>query len=270
MINQPEPVYSFTIPYYTTPNGDTDEIFVSEKTYEKYLMTMKKENTVFIHGLLHPLSSDYGDVTTTLFDQKKAIVVIGTLDLKEYTNELLDIAIAQELEKVLLLNKDEFFHFLYSDATPDTIQIFIDDIQQTLTEIHIAKRLKKENYRIYEREALLAKELLASAFHFDAIRGVSPYENEHALYILTKMIYLAYVDDGLFQQYKKKLKPHYPALLNEVQLLLKMIKKLNLSTTKGRERALMKIFKTLKYEKYLKKIDINDIRAFSLEIDSLG
>lgn len=267
MINQPDPVYSFTIPYFTTPSGDTDELFVSEKTYEKYLMTMEKENTVIIiHGLLHPLSSEYGDVTTTLFDQKKAIVVIGTMDLKEYTNELLDIAIAQELEKILLLKKEEFFHFLYNDATPDTIQIFIDDIQQTLTEIHIAKRLKKENYRIYEREALLAKELLANAFHFDAIRSVSPYENEHALYILTKMIYLAYVDEGLFQQYKKQFKPHYPQLLVEVQLLLKTIKKLNLSTTKGRERALGKIFKTLKYEKYLKKVDINDIRAFSLEI----
>lgn len=268
MINQPEPVYSFTIPYYTTPSGDMDELFVSEKTYDKYLITMKKGNTIIIHGSLHPLSSDYGDVTTTLFDQKKAIVVIGAMDLKEYTNELLDIAIAQELEKVLLLNKEDFFHFLYSDATPDTVQIFIDDIQQTLTEIHIAKRLKKENYRIYEREAMLAKEILANAFHFDAIRSISPYENEHALFILTKMIYLAYVDEGLFQQYKKQLKPHYPELLVEVQQLLKTIKKLNLSTTKGRERALIKIFKTLKYEKYLRMVTINDIRVFSLEIDN--
>ncbi|MCT8137292.1 hypothetical protein H1D32_05755 [Anaerobacillus sp. CMMVII] len=66
---------------------------------------------MMISGTLHPISIDFGEITTTLFDKEKATIIIGTKDLIEYTYELLDIAIAQELEKILLLEKKNFFRF---------------------------------------------------------------------------------------------------------------------------------------------------------------
>ena len=270
MLNQPEPVFSFTIPYYISKNEETDELFVSEKTYEKYLEAVKKETIIIINGDLHPISNDYGDVTTTLFDKEKAIIVIGRKDLEEYTNELLDIAIAQELEKILLIEKDRFFRFLYSEDTPDTVQIFIDDMQQTLEEIHIAKRLKKDGYRISEREQLLATDILKNAVQWSAIRDLSPYENEHALFLLTKLFFLSYIEEQLCKQYKKQLQPHYPLLFIEVEKLLKESQKLNLSTMKGREKTLVKIYTKLNYIKYVKKVAIEDIPKFDLPVKSFN
>jgi hypothetical protein len=267
LINQPQPVYSFTIPYYTTPEGETDELFISEKTYEKYLQVLKIEKVFIISGTLHPISSDYGEVTATLFDEEKTIIVIGTKDLEEYTNELLDIAIAQELEKILLMNKEDFIRFLYSEDTPDTIQIFIDDMQQTLEEVHIAKRLKKEGYRITDREELLATDILTHAVEWSAIRELSPYENEHGLFLLTKLFFLSYVEEKLFQQYKTQLQRHYPLLFIELEKLLQETKKLNLSTQKGRERALVKVFTKLNHLKYVKKVAIGEIEKFDLQMD---
>lgn len=262
MINQPEPVFSFTIPYYSSSNGETNELFISEKTYAKYLKVVKNNNVFFIHGEIHPISKDYGDVTTTLFDPQKAIIIIGKKDLEEYTTELLDLAIAQELEKVLQTNKNDFFRFLYGYETPDHTQTFIDDIQQTIEEIHIAKRLIKEGYRIHEREALLAQDILSNASQFQAIKPFSPFENEHGIFLVTKLIFLSYIDEDLYHQFKKQL--HYPRLFTELEKLLQTIKKINLSTTKGREKALMKIFDALKYTKYIKKITITDIQEFKL------
>lgn len=267
MINQPDPVYSYTIPYYTSTEGETNELFVSEKTYEKYLEALKKEKLLIIKGTLHPISEEYGEVTTTLFDEEKALIVIGTKDHDEYTNELLDIAIAQELEKVLLLEKEHFFRFLYGENTPDTIQMFIDDLQQTLEEIHIAKRLKKEGYRISQREELLAADILENAVQWSAIRDVSPYENEHGLFLLTKLFFLSNVEETLFQHYKKQLQPHYPLLFVEIEKLLKETKKLNLSTLKGRERALIKTFTKLRYLNYVKKVSIKEIDSFYLPMN---
>lgn len=266
MINQPEPVFSYTIPYYTSLEGETDELFISVKTYEIYLEALKSDNVIIIYGTLHPIAKDYGEVTTTLFDRNQAIIIIGTKDLEEYTNELLDIAVAQELEKVLLTNKEHFFRFLYSKDTPNTVQIFIDDLQQTLEEIHIAKRLKKIGYRITEREDLLANDILENAVQWSAIRDISPYENEHGLFLLTKLLFLAYVEEKLFQKYKNKLQPHYPRLFIEFDKLFKETRKLNLSTPKGRERALVKIFTKLGYLKYVKKIAIREVELFELSI----
>ncbi|QOY33821.1 hypothetical protein AWH56_013745 [Anaerobacillus isosaccharinicus] len=266
MINQPDPVYSYTIPYYTSMEGETSELFVSEKTYEKYLEALTKEKLVIINGTLHPISQEYGEVTTTLFDIEKAIIVIGTKDHHEYTNELLDIAIAQELEKIILLEKEHFFRFLYGEDTPNTIQMFIDDLQQTLEEIHIAKRLKKEGYRISQREELLAADILENAVQWSAIRDVSPYENEHGLFLLTKLFFLSHVEETLFQQYKKQLQSHYPLLFVELEKLLKETKKLNLSTLKGREKALVKAFTKLRYLNYVKKVSIKEIGSFCLRM----
>jgi hypothetical protein len=269
MINQPEPVFSYTIPYYTSIEGEIDELFVSEKTYEKYLQTVKRDKVILIHGLLHPISSDYGEVITTLLDNSKAIIVVGIKDLEEYTSELLDISIAQELEKILYVNKQEFFRYLYIEDTPDQIKTFIDDIQQTFEEIHIAKRLIKEGYRIHAREDLLAKELLMNAVQFSAIRTLPPYESEHAIFLLSKLIYLSYVDQELFKSYKNQLQPHYPKLFIEADHLLKLIKKINLSTASGREKALVKIFDNLSYTKYVKKITINEIEEFQLVTNNM-
>ncbi|OIJ12464.1 hypothetical protein BKP37_13580 [Anaerobacillus alkalilacustris] len=266
MINQPEPVFSFTIPYYTSSNGETDELFVSEKTYEKYLLAVTKTKVIVIHGTQHPISSIYGEVTTTLFDNKKSIIVIGTKDLDEYTSELIDIAIAQELEKIVLMDRNEFFRFLYDEATPDPIKIFIDDFQQTVEEIHITKRLKKEGYRIHEREALLAEDILANAIHFTELRNMSPLENEHGVFLLTKLIYLHYSDRSLYQQYKIRLQPNYQRLFIEAEKLLSVIQKMNLSTAKGRERAIDKVFQYLNYKKHVKKITLNNIEEFHVHL----
>ncbi|OIJ09267.1 hypothetical protein BKP35_17175 [Anaerobacillus arseniciselenatis] len=270
MLNQPEPVFSFTIPYYISEHGETDELFVSEKTYEKYLETLKQENVIIINGNLHPISSDYGEVTTTLFDQEKAVIVIGTKDLEEYTNELLDIAIAQELEKILLIEKQKFYRFLYNEKTPETVQIFIDDFQQTVEEIHIAKRLKKDGYRITEREQLLANDIFKNAMHWSTLRNLMPYENEHALFLLTKLFYLSYIEENLFQQYKKQLQTHYPLLFIEVEKLIKETQKLNFSTMKGREKALTKVFTKLNYLKYVKKVGIEQIGKFNFPVNMLN
>ncbi len=266
MINQAQPVYNYTIPYYTSSNGETDELFVSEKTYENYLFAAKNEKVIIIKGPLHPISSKYGAVTSTLFDLEKTIVVIGTQDLQEYTNELLDITIAQELEKVLLIEKTQFFRFLYHQNTPENIQTFIDDIQQTLEEIQIAKRLQKTGYRIIEREEFFANEIFENAVQWRAFRNVSPYENEHTIFLVIKLFFLAYVANNLFQQYKKQLHHHYPQLFVEVEKLLHLTKKLNLSTFKGRERALVKIFTKLNYIKYIKKVTLKEIDLFQLKI----
>jgi hypothetical protein len=268
MINQPEPVYSYTIPYYISHEGETDELFVSEKTYGKFLQSLETEKVLLISGTLHPISKEYGEVTTTLFDQDKATIVIGTKDYEEYTNELLDIAIAQELEKVILTDKENFSRFLYDEDTPDMTQMFIDDIQQTLEEIHIAKRLKKEGYRITAREQLLATDILANPVQWSAIRDLSPYENEHGLFLLTKLFFLAHVEEPLFQQYKKQLQPHYPLLFVELEKLLKETKKLNLSTLKGREKALVKTFTKLGYLNYVKKVSIKEIELFQLTLET--
>lgn len=262
MINQPEPVFSFTIPYYTSNNGETDELFVSEKTYVKYLQSMEKLKMNVITGSLHPVSPAYGEVTTTLFDEEKALVIIGTKDQEEYTNELLDISIAQELEKIILYDPNEFFRFLYSSDTPELIQTFIDDIQQTLEEIPLAKRLKKAGYRIGEREQQIAKEIFVNAPRFSKVRHISPYENEQALFLLSKLIFLANVEEKLFSEYKKEVKKYYPLLFSEVDQLLNACKKINLSTAKGRERALTKIFSNLKLTSYIKKINIGDVKKF--------
>ncbi|RXI98623.1 hypothetical protein DS745_20115 [Anaerobacillus alkaliphilus] len=266
MINQPEPVYSYTIPYYTSSQGDTDEVFVSEKTYAKYLEALKKEQLFIIFGALHPISKEYGDVTTTLVDKEKTIIIIGITDLEEFTSELLDIAIAQELEKVLLMDKEQFIRFLYKEDVEDTIKIFVDDMQQTLEEIHISKRLKKEGYRISEREHLVATDIFENAVQWSSLRTVSPYENEHALFLLTKLYYLAHIDEELLRQYKNHFHKHYPRLLREAENLLHLTKKLNISTQKGREKALTKIFTKLNYLQHVRKMSINELSPFSLAI----
>lgn len=265
MINQPEPVFSFTIPFYCSLEGETNELFVSEKTYEKYLNVLQKEkNVMIISGLLHPISQQYGDVTTSLFDLEKVVIIIGIKDLEEYTNELLDISIAQELEKINLLDKQNYFRFLYHENTPELAQIFIDDIQQTLEEIHISKRLIKEGYRITDREQQISLDILQNAVQWSAIKNVSPYENEHGLFLLCKLYFLSYVEKDLFQQYKKQLQRHYPLLFIEVEKLLKLTKKINLTTIKGREKALVKILNSNNYMNYTSKIHIEKIERFTL------
>ncbi len=268
MINQPEPVYSFTIPYFTTTDGDTDELFVSEKTYEKYLRVLKKESLVIVLGTLHPISKEYGDVTTILVDKEKTIIIIGVQDLSEYTSELLDIAIAQELEKALLMDKESFTRFLYREDISDQMKTFVDDIQQTLEEIHIAKRLKKEGYRIKDREKLVASDIFENAVQWSVLRTMSPYENEHALFLLTKLLFLAHVEPELFREYKSHFQSQYPRLLREVDHLLKLIKKINISTQKGREKALIKVFTELNYLHSLKKISINSLDTLPLPVNS--
>lgn len=267
MINQPEAVYSFTIPYFTSELGETNELFVSELTYEKYLKAQKKEKTMILFGTLHPLDKHLGEVTSTLIDSEKSIIIIGTKDFAEYTAELLDIAIAQELEKILSTNKQDFFRFLYSENTPELIQLFVDDIQQTIEEIPITKQLIKEGYRVLKRELLLANEILEKPFQYEAIKKLSPYENEHGIFLINKLLFLAYINKELFQTYKQQLFPHYPQLLREVDGLLKTIKKENLSHLKGREKALEKIFAALKMKRYLKKIKLTDIDSFQLNVN---
>lgn len=264
MLEQVEAKYSYTIPYYTNKFRETSEIFVSEKTYETYLTISNTQPFIVIDGSLHPISTELGEVTTTLFDPQKAIIIIGKTDLDEYTNEILDITVAAELEKVKLFNKHSFTHFIYSDKTPELMMQFIDDIQQTLQDIHISKRLISKGYRIHERENEFAKDYLLNAIHFKSIRDISPYQNKEALYLITKLIYLTYVDSDVFLTYKKQLKPNYPALFLEVDKLLKLIQKVNFSHDKGREKALIKIFKHQKLNSYVKKITIKDINEFKI------
>lgn len=266
MINQPDPVYSYTIPYYTSLDGETNELFVSEKTYDKYLQAIKNESLFIIHGMLHPIDSEYGEVTSTLVDKDKSLLIIGTKDFEEYTNELLDIAIAQELEKIVLLEKESFFRFLYQENTPETSKIFIDDLQQTLEEIYIAKRLINQGYRIYEREQLITKDILATASKWSTIKTISPFKNEHSLFLLTKLLFLLYVEETLFSQCKKEIQPYYPLLFVELENVAKLLRKNNLSTMKGRQKALLKIFSKLGYSKFVKKVSIHELGILPLAI----
>ena len=264
MLNQHEAVFSYTIPYIATSDFEMDELFVSEKTYEKFLHATKKMPVHLLSGQLHPIAASYGAVTTSLFDTEKAIIIIGIDDLNEYTSELIDITVAAELEKVIQHERDDFYRYLYAETTEDYIKTFIDDAQQTIAEIPIAKRLIKQGYRINKREQLIAKDLLANSYHFKSIRHVSPLQNEQALFLLFKIVYLYFVDEPLFSQYKNELQRYYPSLILHVVTIIKLIKKINISTAKGQQRALNKIFNHYKYEPLVKKIMIDEVEVFRL------
>lgn len=264
MLEQIDAKYSYTIPYYTTKSLETSELFVSEPTYETFLSLSNKHPFIIIDGSLHPISYELGNITTTLFDEDKAIITVGTLDLEEYTNELLDITLASELEKVALFNKDSFFYYMYGNNTPELKVQFIDDFQQVLLNIHVSKRLISKGYRIHERELEFSKDYLLNAFHFKSIRSQSPYDNGEALFLVTKLIYLSYIDKEVFSIYKSALYQYYPLLFIEVEKILKMLRKMNFSTDNGREKAFLKVIKEINYLPYVKRIEINDIKKFEV------
>ncbi|MBU8905250.1 hypothetical protein [Desertibacillus haloalkaliphilus] len=266
MLNQPQAVFSYTIPYFISNDGESIELFVSEKTYEKYLQVQSAFKMTIISGDIHPLGRDLGLVTTTLFDADQAILIIGTKDIADYSNELLDISIATELERILQFDPNRFFHYLYSDQTPEHIQMFIDDIQQTLEDIAISKRLAKAGYRIDQREEEMMESIVANADAFHYLKKEDPIENKDAQYVLMKLFFVYHFDKTLYKSYKQKLHGIYPRLFIEHEQLQKQIQKFNLSTEKGQARALDKLFQTLGYQRFVQKITVADVPKWELPV----
>lgn len=264
MLEQVDAKYSYTIPYYTSKSRETSELFISEQTYETFLSLTNQFPFMFIDGSLHPFSEKLGEITTTLFDKDKALIIVGTLDLEEYTNEILDMTLASELEKIAVFQKETFFYYIYANNTPELKSQFIDDFQQMLLNVYVTKRLITKGYRIHERELQFSKDYLQNAFHFKSIRTQSPFENREALFLVTKLVYLSYVDQDVFTKYKKALYPNYPLLFIEVEKLIKLISKINLSNDKGRQKAFSKVMKYLNYFQYVKKITLNNIEPFKI------
>lgn len=264
MLNQPQPVFSYTIPYYTSENGESNELFVSEPTYESFLKAQKKMPLYVISGSLHPVSEEYGQVTSTLFDKQQSIIVIGTKDIAEYTNEIMDINIAGEIERILLFEEETFIRYLYDEQTPEYIQIFIDDIQQALDDIAIGKQLIKKKYRIILREEEIMEEVVNHAQQLEKLKKIDPYKRTESLFLLNKLFCLYHLDRSLYKKYKQKLHPHCPRLFTEHEILQKAIKKVNLSTNTGRQKAAEKIFKELKYDQYIRTVTLSEIPVWKL------
>ncbi|WP_026671676.1 hypothetical protein [Alkalihalobacterium bogoriense] len=264
MLNQPQFVFSFTIPYYSSVDGESIELFVSEKTYEFYLFAQQHYPLTVIHGDLHPHGPSYGEATDVLFDKEKALLIIGSKDIKEYSNEIIDISVAYHLQRILHFEKATFVYYTYSEQTPGNIQQFIDDIQHILESIPIYKFLIKKGYRIAEREQQILQDGLKSKHLLAHWKSIHPLENEKTEFLFSKLVFTNYVCNDVFIMYKKELNPIYPRLFSEFDQFQKQIRKYNFSTKSGQQKALQRIFRYLKYESYLTPITINDIPKWQL------
>ncbi|WP_096202632.1 hypothetical protein [Bacillus sp. FJAT-45350] len=264
MLNQPQPVFSYTIPYYISEIGESIEMFVSEKTYELYLASQKNYPLVIISGSLHPFGEEFGGTTTTLFDKEKAILCIGLLDLQQLSNELIDIAIATELEKIATFKQEEFLYMLYTEDTPEYVQTFIDDLQHTITSIPIAKRLEKKGYRILEREEVVMKDLAANELALKELRTNEPLKNSTGLFLLDRLLFIYQLDKKRYQIWKNQLKNYWPEVFIQLEELQQEIKKMNLSTYKGQRRAINKLIKKVGYDLYTKEVDLKEIEKWEL------
>ncbi|MGO4890075.1 hypothetical protein ACJ2A9_20200 [Anaerobacillus sp. MEB173] len=264
MLNQPQPVFSYTIPYYVTNYGESLELFISEKTYESFLQAQAKLPITIISGNLHPIAATYGEATSTLFDSHRAIIIAGTKDIKEYSNEIMDMAIATELERIHLFDREKFKRYLYLHQTPELIKVFIDDLQQTLEDIVIGKRLIRKSYRIIQREAEIMNDILKTPTTLPSLKKVSPYNHELGLYLLNKMFYLYHVDETNYKKYKALLQPYYGRLFVELEQLLKTTKKMKFTSPQHRQKIAEKIFKNLEYDQYVTAVHLNAIANWEL------
>lgn len=264
MLNQPQFVFSYTIPYYSSVDGESIELFVSEKTYEFYLFAQKHYPLTVIHGDLHPNGPSFGEATDVLFDQEKAILIIGSKDIKEYSNEIIDISVAYHLQRILHFDNSTFVYYTYSEETPGNIQQFIDDIQQTVESIPLYKFLIKHGYRVAEREQHILQDGIKSKPLLAHWKSVHPLENEKTEFLFIKLVFTSYVCKEVFTSYKKELNSIYPRLFNEFDQFQKQIRKYNFSTKSGQQRALQRIFRYLKYDSYITPITIDDIPLWQL------
>ncbi|WP_078555543.1 hypothetical protein [Bacillus alkalicellulosilyticus] len=266
MLNQPQFVYSYTIPYYINEHGESLEQFVSEKTYDLFLAAQTHmNNTLFvIHGDLHPHGPQYGEVTDVLFDRDKVLLILGTKDLVEYTNEILDISIAHELVKITRFSANEFFHFTYRSSTPESIQVFVDDFQHVIKSISISKHLNKHGYRIEEREQQFFKDLIANkqSLSFDD----NVYNDERFIFIVSRLLYLKYINSDMFSSIKQQLHTTLPMLFIYVHEIDNCIKKYNLSTNKGQQKALLRLFQEKNIQKEIVLLKIDDVPHFTINI----
>ena len=264
MLNQPQFIFSYTIPYYITEDGESIELFVSEKTYELYLAAQKNYPFTIVSGNLHPLGSDEGEITVTLFDKFRAIIIIGTKDIKELSNELIDIAIATELERINLFEPTSFQYSLYLENTPLHKKVFIDDIQHTLENIYISKRLIQKGYRIIERENETLNNIVQNKPLLQSFKILQPTVDLNGLFILNKLFYIFFLDKEVYKHWKKEIHPFCPQLFNELETLFKEIKKLNITTVKGRQKAFKKLTSKMGYNSYIKLIKIEHISDWEL------